>query len=35
MAARGVVFDDGMLREAGMTALRTYAEQGGVIYGPR
>lgn len=34
MAARGVVFEDGYLREAGAEVLRAYAQQGGVIYGP-
>lgn len=34
MAARGVVFEDGLLREEGAAVLRRYAEQGGVIYGP-
>jgi len=35
MSARGVVFSDGVLREEASTVLRLYAEQGGVIYGPR
>lgn len=34
MAARGVVFEDGLLREEGAAVLRRYAGQGGVIYGP-
>lgn len=34
MSARGVVFQDGYLREAGAAVLRAYAERGGVIYGP-
>ncbi|MEZ6029495.1 MAG: nucleoside deaminase [Hyphomonadaceae bacterium] len=35
MAARGVVFEDGLLREGSSTVLRTYIDRGGVIYGPR
>ena len=35
MAARGVKFDDGLLRGEGAAVLRLYAERGGVIYGPR
>ena len=34
MAARGVVFVDGVLREAGAEVLRVYAGGGGRIYGP-
>ena len=34
MAARGVVFEDGMLREEGAEVLRLYASGGGRIYGP-
>lgn len=34
MQARGVVFEDGLLREEGAAVLRRYAGQGGVIYGP-
>jgi tRNA(Arg) A34 adenosine deaminase TadA len=34
MAARGVVFEDGLLRKEGAAVLRDYAGQGGVIYGP-
>jgi tRNA(Arg) A34 adenosine deaminase TadA len=34
MTARGVVFEDGYLREGGAAVLRAYAQQGGVIYGP-
>lgn len=35
MAARGVVFEDGFLREEGAAVLQLYASGGGVIYGPR
>ncbi|MEY2756825.1 MAG: hypothetical protein RIR33_603 [Pseudomonadota bacterium] len=35
MAARGVLFQDGLLREQGVAVLRFYAESGGVIYGPK
>ena len=34
MAARGVVFQDGLLREEGSEVLRAYAGSGGGIYGP-
>lgn len=34
MQARGVIFEDGLLREDGAAVLRRYAAQGGVIYGP-
>lgn len=34
MSARGVIFEDGLLREEGAAVLRRYAGQGGVIYGP-
>jgi tRNA(Arg) A34 adenosine deaminase TadA len=34
MAARGVVFEDGLMREEGAAVLRRYADGGGVIYGP-
>lgn len=34
MQARGVVFEDGLLREEGAAVLRSYVGQGGVIYGP-
>lgn len=34
MEARGVLFQDGLLREEGAAVLRLYAEQGGPIYGP-
>jgi tRNA(Arg) A34 adenosine deaminase TadA len=35
MAARGVVFEDGLLREEGAEVLRLYAGGGGRIYGPQ
>lgn len=35
MAARGVVFDDGLLRDEGAAVLRLYVDGGGAIYGPR
>lgn len=35
MTARGVVFVDGFMREAGAEALRRYANGGGLIYGPK
>ncbi len=35
MAARGVAFEDGFLREEGAAVLQLYASGGGVIYGPR
>jgi tRNA(Arg) A34 adenosine deaminase TadA len=35
MAARGVVFQDGLLREEAAAVLRLYASGGGMIYGPR
>jgi tRNA(Arg) A34 adenosine deaminase TadA len=35
MSARGVIFEDGLLREEGAAVLRQYAGQGGVIYGPK
>lgn len=35
MAARGVVFVDGLLREEGANVLRRYASGGGRIYGPQ
>jgi len=35
MAARGVVLEDGLLRDKGAAVLRAYAGQGGVIYGPK
>jgi tRNA(Arg) A34 adenosine deaminase TadA len=35
MSARGVVLQDGFLREEGAAVLRRYAGQGGVIYGPK
>ncbi len=35
MAARGVLFEDGLLRQASADVLRRYAGQGGVIYGPK
>ena len=35
MVTRGVVFEDGLLREKGAAALRDYAGQGGTIYGPK
>lgn len=35
MAARGVIFQDGLLRDRSSDVLRTYAGQGGVIYGPK
>lgn len=34
MAARGVVFEDGLLREEAAAVLRRYVERGGMIYGP-
>jgi tRNA(Arg) A34 adenosine deaminase TadA len=34
MLARGVVFEDGLLREEGAEVLRAYAGGGGRIYGP-
>jgi tRNA(Arg) A34 adenosine deaminase TadA len=35
MSARGVIFEDGMLRGDGAAVLRRYAGQGGAIYGPK
>ena len=35
MAARGVVFADGLLRDEGATVLKLYVLSGGAIYGPR
>jgi tRNA(Arg) A34 adenosine deaminase TadA len=35
MASRGVVFEDGLLRDGSTEVLRAYAGQGGVIYGPK
>lgn len=35
MMARGVVFEDGLLREEGAEVLRAYAGGGGRIYGPQ
>ena len=35
MVTRGVVFEDGLLREKGAAALHDYAGQGGTIYGPK
>lgn len=34
MAARGVAFVDGLLRDEGAAVLRLYVESGGAIYGP-
>jgi len=34
MATRGVVFEDGLLRDEGAAVLKLYAARGGVIYGP-
>src|SRR5690606_38174848 len=34
MAARGVVFEPGVMREEGAGVLRDYARNGGAIYGP-
>lgn len=34
MAARGVTFEDGLLREEGAEVLRTYMASGNAIYGP-
>jgi tRNA(Arg) A34 adenosine deaminase TadA len=35
MAARGVAFEDGLLRDEGAAVLRRYVVGGGAIYGPR
>jgi tRNA(Arg) A34 adenosine deaminase TadA len=35
MAARGVVFQDGLLRDEGAAVLKLYVLSGGAIYGPR
>jgi tRNA(Arg) A34 adenosine deaminase TadA len=35
MAARGVVFEDGLLRDEGAAVLKLYVLSGGAIYGPR
>ena len=35
MAARGVAFEDGLLRDEGAAVLQAYVESGGVVYGPR
>ena len=35
MAARGVVFEDGLLRDESAAVLRRYVVDGGAIYGPR
>jgi hypothetical protein len=34
MAARGVVFQDGLLRSEGAAVLQLYVKSGGPIYGP-
>jgi hypothetical protein len=33
--ARGVVFEDGLLRDESAAVLRRYVVDGGAIYGPR
>jgi len=35
MTVRGVVFEDGLLRDEAAAVLRRYVESGGVVYGPR
>ncbi len=35
MAARGVIFEDGLLRDEGSAVLRRYVGSGGAIYGPQ
>lgn len=35
MAARGVAFEDGLLRDEGVAVLQAYVDGGGVVYGPR